>query len=172
VRRSSLTVNMLKHLSETNGGLIALIACVSLLSACAGYVPGRKSAWDSEISALCAKDGGVQMVEQIVLTPEQADLMREHGGRISVRTRSGTPSSWPIFAEMRTSYLNKASPVVTRTETEIVRRSDSKVVAKWVMYARSGGDFPTGLAHESVFSCPDIRGLDAQIQRLFVIRGE
>jgi hypothetical protein len=75
----------------------------------------------------------------------------------------------PVYAQVaNASLLNERSPEVRRTELIAVRRSDQKVVARWVEFSRVGGDPPTGLTHESSFHCPDPLQVIAELQPLFL----
>ena len=64
------------------------------------------------------------------------------------------------------SRIREANPEVVRTEELVKRRSDGKLLARSVSYSRRGGDFPTGLAHDSLFSCPQQAQLSKQIFKL------
>lgn len=59
----------------------------------------------------------------------------------------------PIFERSEIKTISPHRPYVWRSVSKYVRRSDGKVLAQNVLYARRGGDFPSP-AHESYFFCP------------------
>jgi transcriptional regulator with XRE-family HTH domain len=64
------------------------------------------------------------------------------------------PPAYPYVREEFGSTIREANPIVTRGESVIRRRSDGKILVRSIRYWRTGGDFPTGLAHESHYGCP------------------
>jgi hypothetical protein len=151
--------------------IAALIIVVMAITAvgCSGYVPGRQAYWDNQLRQMCETDGLVRILERVALSKGEADSMPRTEGKIALRVNTGTSISQPVYAEVaKTTYLRRSSPEVRRDELVAVRRSDQKIVARWVEYSRVGGDLPTGIAHESSFHCPDPRQVLAELQPLFV----
>ncbi|MCW5576886.1 MAG: hypothetical protein KIT13_12395 [Burkholderiales bacterium] len=137
---------------------------------CMGYVPGQQSYWDAQVREMCAKDGGVQILEKVILTKQEATSMPQVDGKISTRSNANSLGRDPVYSEGKISYLRESNPRVSREEVAVIRRADQKVVARWVEYARIGGDMPTGLAHHSSLRCPDSKQRLEELQHLFVIQ--
>lgn len=150
--------------------LLAFIAALAL-AGCAGYVPGEKAYWDAKVRELCAKDGGVQILEKWHLSAQDLSLLRRIKGKISVPVESVAPPDSPAYAVIKKEYIRQSNPEVHRSEVTIVRRRDKAVLARSVMYGRFGGDFPSH-AHPSSFACPDSRKIAADIQQVFIVEGE
>lgn len=142
------------------------------LSACAGYVPGRQSYWDAQVREMCAKDGGVQIIEKLRISKSDIDLLGTTDGKISVSIKELANPRAPAYAVNRMTVIRDGNPSVWRSEWDIVRRTDQVVVARWVAYSRSGGDIPTGLAHDSRFTCPDLKEITTDLQQLFIVEGD
>lgn len=142
------------------------------LAGCAGYVPGRQSYWDAQVGEMCARDGALKIIEKVILTRQEANLMPRSDGKIALRWKSPNATQDPVYVEVKTSQIRESSPRVFREDVTVIRRSDRKVVASWSDFARVGGDIPTGLAHDSSYSCPDPKLRLEEIQQLFVIREE
>jgi hypothetical protein len=151
----------------------AAIALSSSLAGCMGWVPGRKAYWDDRIKELCEKEGHVEILEKVILTKTQAEQMPRTNGQIALLMKSRQTVDQPVYAEVvSTRNLRESNPRVWRDEMVAVRSSDKKVVARWVEYARTGGDLATGLFHDSSFGCPDPVQRLAELQLLFVIQGD
>jgi hypothetical protein len=158
----------------------AVLAVPVVVFAYLGYVPGRQAYWDWKISGLCQKDGGVAILQQIRLS--QADVERGvvpsfwKGGvgkgtrRLGIAAKGLEHPEAPVFAETKETALRDARPAVVRRETQVVRRSDSVVVARAVSYQRRGGDSPWSGADETVFSCPDPNVAQAGLHSLFIVQ--
>ena len=139
---------------------------------CDGYMPGRQSYWDAQVKEMCAKDGGVQIIEKMRISKSDIDLLATTDGKISVAVKELANPRAPAYAVNRITLIRDGNPSVWRSEWDIVRRKDQVVVARWVAYSRSGGDIPTGLAHDSRFTCPDMKIITTDMQQLFVIEKE
>lgn len=159
-----------RSLWSTPSKPIACCAVVIPLASCVGYLPGEKAYWDSRIQDLCAKEGHVRIIEPVVLSKPELQQMSRSEGKLVLRIQTTKPIDEPVYAQVaNASLLNERYPEVRRTELIAVRRSDQKVVARWVEFSRVGGDPPIGLAHESSFHCPDPLQVIAELQSLFVI---
>lgn len=150
---------------------IVLGSLVFLLAGCTSYVPGRQTYWDSRINNLCAEDGGVRIIERVVLSPRDVASLPRSDGMISVPSEATKDPSQPLYAKnYRTTILHERNPSVRRDVKVVVRASDKRVVAEWVVYSRVGGDFPTGISHPSSFTCPEPRRLLEELQPLFILK--
>lgn len=145
---------------------------VSFVHGCAGYVPGRQAYWDAQVREMCAKDGGVEIFDKLRLKERDLQFISRRDGKFLVPSKQSAVPNAPVYSEMRITYLRKEpGPQVWRAESIITRTSDQAVIARWVVYTRSGGDLPSP-AHESHFTCPDLKTIASDIQRLFVVDGE
>jgi len=146
---------------------IPLIA-VSVLAIAIAFYEGRKAYWDSEVRKMCEKDGGMVILERVPISEAEAKTLPRGDGRLGVAVKELAAPSAPVYAESKKVILRDSDPTVSRTEYVVIRRSDRKVVARWVYYARGGGDFPT-YAHPSSFGCPDLRQITSDQAQLFVL---
>jgi Ca2+-binding RTX toxin-like protein len=154
----------------------AAIALAAALAGCAGWVPGRQSYWDAKVKEMCEKDGGVKVFERVRISKAEIDrrvLPMTADGRLGFAVKDLAKPDAPVYASEHITYLRKeGNPLVWRTEYVISRRSDQRIVARWVNYTRAGGDFPSP-AHDSSFICPDLNQMTSDLhQQLFVIDGE
>jgi hypothetical protein len=151
--------------------LLAAVGLVALLAGCAGYVPGRQAYWDTRLKELCAEDGGVRIIERVVLSPRDVASLPRSDGMISIPSEATKDPSQSLYAKTaRTTMLHEKNPSVRRDLKVVIRASDKRVVAEWVVYSRVGGDFPTGISHPSSFTCPEPRQLLEELQPLFVVK--
>jgi hypothetical protein len=144
---------------------------VLLLAGCMGWVPGRQSHWDAKVREMCEKDGGVHIFEKLRISRADVDLLGSLDGKIDVPLKRLAKPNSPAYADMRVTNVNEGNPQVTRTEATIVRQVDGAVVARWISYARFGGDLPSP-AHPSSFRCPELKQITADLQPLFIVEGE
>ena len=152
----------------------AVLASITILAGCAGYVPGAKSHWDSKVKEMCKKDGGVTVYQQVHVSKDEVSrhVLPTNAGRLSVAPKGLAHPDAPVYAIDRVTTLKEGNPIVRRTETDIVRRRDGAVVAKLVRYARLGGDFPPGVMEGSSFVCPDPLAMYLELSnRLFIVEG-
>jgi len=144
---------------------------ITLLAGCKGYVPGLQSYWDAQVKEMCAKDGGVTVYEKIDIDETDYQKFGGSGGVIPVPDERSKTKSYPYFTKSVRQEIN-SNPQVARLETEIVRRSDNKILGRVINYLRIGGDFPTGIQNDTSFSCKDIFGMRLDVEKqVFVIRG-
>jgi hypothetical protein len=121
---------------------------------CTGYVPGAKNYWDEQIKQLCSQDGGTTVYEQIELSREEFKRLGGIERAIPIPNEDSPSVGYPYVRRLIESKLNESNPEVIRSETQVIRRSDGKILGKAVRYSRRGGDFPTGIAEASSFACP------------------
>jgi hypothetical protein len=140
----------------TTGWLAAIPAGLIAAALLAlGFYESRKAYWDSKVSEMCAKDGGVKVVERIVVTDEEFKrLGGDENGLPIPFSDDSKRKDYPYFREARQSQIKEGNPEVVRSEVQIKRRSDGKVLVSSVSYWRRGGDMPSGLFHDSSYVCP------------------
>jgi len=157
------------NMKKTLIGLLLLFSVT--LTGCAGYVPGRQAYWDAQVREMCERDGGVTIYEKLSISRSDVDLLGRVGETIGIPAKELANPKAPVYEEIKITYIKKGNPQVTRSEMNVVRRSDRLVIARAVIYARSGGDFPSP-SHPSSFSCPDMKVIRSDLQQLFVVQGE
>jgi hypothetical protein len=132
--------------------LIAAVILVPLLIL--GFYEGRKAYWDAKVREMCAEDGGVAVYEPLFISHSQFIAWGGQDGvhGVPIPNKSDDRNDIPVFRRTTEETINAENPTVRRDVTEFVRRSDGKVLGRYVYYARRGGDFPSW-AHESSFGC-------------------
>ena len=151
------------------GRLVIAVATVTLAS-CAGYVPGQQAYWDAKVKEMCEKDGGVKIFEKLRVSKADIELLERVDGKIGVHPKELANPNAPAYEELKITDLRGWNPRVSRSEMIVIRRADQAVVARAIIYARSGGDFPSP-AHPSSFSCPDFKTIISDLQQLFIVEG-
>jgi len=140
--------------------IACVVAMLAGLGACAGYVPGRQSYWDSRVRELCATDGGAKIYETVTLSPQDYARLSDLVG--SAKDDQGKPY---VVSVSRTT-IRESHPAVGRIVTKIVRRSDGKILGESIRYWRRGGDFPTGISEPSMYVCPEVPNLSTQVFKI------
>lgn len=140
------------------------VVVVLLLILVVGFFEGRKAYWDSKVREMCAKDGGVKVFETFPINRSQ---YLSWGGQEGIRGipvphESDKRTDVPVFRRTTDEVLRTGSPTIRRDVTDFIRRTDGKVLGRYVYYARRGGDFPTW-AHESSFGCLQPESVTEQI---------
>jgi hypothetical protein len=134
-----------------------------------GYVPGRQAYWDVQVEKMCKNDGGVAILERLRISRKEVEVLGTIEGKISIPIRELAHPDAPVYGTLTTTRIRTEPPYVWRTESAIMRRVDQAVLARWVSYTRSGGDFPTGLSEGTRFTCPDSRTITSDLQKLFIV---
>jgi hypothetical protein len=145
------------------------LAVSMLLAGCMGYVPGRQTYWDGKVKEMCEKDGGVRLFQKVHLSKSDVEVLGRVDGKIGIPIKELAHEKALVYAVHTVTIVRAEVPYIWRTESSITRRRDQVVVARWVAYTRSGGDFPSP-AHESRFTCPDQRTITSDIQQLFIVQ--
>jgi len=136
------------------GWLVAIPASVVLLAiAAVGFYEARKAYWDSEVTKLCEKDGGLKIFEIAQLNGSQLALLRNKFGQLDIPNAARAIEGVPLVHSDSKSIIRAANPEVWRYELAVVRRADGKVLGRNVTYARTGGDLFS--PQPSTFLCPD-----------------
>lgn len=155
--------------------LISILFTLAL-AGCMGYVPGQQSYWDAQVREMCAKDGGVTIFEKIRISKSDINrrvLPSTVDGRLGVAIKELAHPDSPVYGiEKITHFHQEKNLSVSRRELSVIRRIDQVVVARQISYGRFGGDFPTGIVHDSSFGCPDLGTMAARLAELFIVGGE
>jgi hypothetical protein len=149
-----------KKAGEKWGYTIAAVFTLIILAwlfASVWYGGGRKFYYDAEVRRLCAIDGGVKVYETVTLPADRFDTY----GNVNVYSiRSAKPTD-EYYYEKENEALKTGNPSVNRITTQIIRRSDGKVLGESIRYSRGGGDLPLP-SQPSAFSCPAILDLNLE----------
>ena len=140
---------------------LIMVAAGLLLAGC------EQGRLDKQVRELCAKDGGIKVYETVKLPPDKFDKW----GMVNFyRPTQGENALGPDyqFKEER-SYFRRGNPEMWSIHTQIVRRSDGRLLSEAKIYIRRGGDLP-GPWHDSSFSCPEPRDVSL-IEKTFVREG-
>jgi len=141
---------------------LALILCAISLTACA--TPSQVY-WDHKVKELCEKDGGVTVYEKVELTQEERK-------NIKIRNIKYATENDAYYSEFHSQAIKEGNPKLLKNEYFLYRNADKKLLGKQVDYTRIGGDIPTGVSHDSSYSCDQV-GVSTEIQNaIFVIKGE
>jgi hypothetical protein len=155
---------------------LVMLGLSSSIAGCMGYAPGAKSYWDEQVKAMCKEDGGLTVYERVRISRDQINrglLPMAADGRVGVATQNTAHPEAPIYTVWRVSQIRESNPRVRRIESTVIRRVDQAVVARQVIYARAGGDLPTGMSEGTSFICPDGERLTTELhEQLFIIEGE
>jgi hypothetical protein len=145
--------------------LIALLILTIL------FYEGRKAYWDVQVKEMCVRDGGVKIFEKLRISKADIDLLGRVDGKIDVPIKQLAKPESPAYMELEFTNLREGEPRITRTESAVIRRADRIVVARWVIYSRFGGDFPSP-AHPSISRCPELKKITSDLQPLFIVEGD
>lgn len=132
------------------------------------YANHRLHYWDDKAREMCAKEGGVQILQHVPLTPVEYESMPRAGGHIGGHAPLElSPAAVPTYAQSREEVIRESSPRVWKTVSIVVRKSDGATVARWVRVTRLGGD-PISIDHPSSFICPAAERIYADLEKIFV----
>jgi hypothetical protein len=148
--------------------VLVLLCAVSGLHGCA--LPGQQAYWDAKVRQMCEFDGGVKVLEQIVVSPLQAKALPKIGNFLAVVPEAQAKVEQPAFSRLKQTQLHQGNPSVVRYEQQIIRRVDERVVAVAVSYARGGGDV-LPLDHATVFWCPSRQEIYERLDTVYRVEG-
>ena len=132
------------------------------------YAGQRLQYWDDKVRELCAKEGGVQVLQYVPLTPLEFESMPRAGGQVGGHAplELSRPEV-PTYGQSREEVIRESSPRVWKTVSLVIRKSDGTTVARWVHVTRLGGD-PISIDHPSSFTCPPWEQIYADLAKIFV----
>lgn len=134
----------------------------------------NKAYWDSRVREMCESEGGITVYETVQLSREEYIEYGGIDGTIPVpNENSSQGTNFPFFASRKRSDIRNGYPEVWTNETIIYRKADAKELGRYVTFTRRGGDFPSGIAAASSFSCRDVSGFRTDFEKqIFTIQGE
>lgn len=134
-----------------------------------------KADLDAEVKRLCAIDGGIKVYETVKLPAEKFNQWGQINFYRPTKNEGALGAEY-IFKD-KVDYYRKGDPdagtgesMMARSEYQVIRRLDGKLLGQTVLYGRRGGDLP-GPWHPSSFSCPEPNeaGDIALLKKIFVI---
>jgi len=155
-------VNRVEH--KANGWkqkTLYVVAAVMVLLVWIGVPEFNKRRADRLVDELCAKDGGVRVIETVALAP---GLFNAYGqpeiGFVNAESPRSTPSPSGLGFVLDTQDIvgsHNSTEVralaVWRARVQLARVNDGKILGESVQYLRRGGD-ALGPWHPSSYGCP------------------
>lgn len=133
----------------------------------------NKAYWDHKVRLMCEKDGGVTVYEKVELSQEDFKLLGGFNGYVRTPIEKYAKPFDLYISISKENKIHDINPYVFRNEMEVYIRSDRRLLGKSISYVRVGGDFPTGIIHESSFSCGSIENFETNITKsIFSVKGE
>lgn len=146
---------------------------IALLMLVVGFFEGRKAYWNHKVTEMCEKDGGVKVYEHIELSRREYPTLISSSGNVIIPNLSNAKPNDPYYVTFSEIIIREKNPKVRKTETKIIRHSDSKVLSLRVSYSRGGGDIPTGILAPSSFSCRSLGDINTSlIESTFSVEGD
>lgn len=139
-----------------------------LLALIFAFYEGRKAYWDYQVREMCEKDGGITAHERIRITAEDYRRLSGTQGEIPIPERRSANATAEFVSVTQEIIIRKSNPQVWRRETAIQAVDGDRLLARYVSYARVGGDFPT-IAHPSSLLCN--QEVTSISKRIFILQG-
>jgi hypothetical protein len=149
--------------------LLALVAGVAILFTPAAISNARKTYYDRQVRALCAKEGGVRLYDKVTLDAEKINKWGQPNFYEPTERENALGSDYLL--EKDRHFYKRGSLGITRTQYRVIRRSDGKLLGEEVFYGRVGGDLPGPWQHSS-FHCPSDYGVIPLLKNVFNKPGE
>lgn len=136
--------------------VLGAIVVVAFLVVWLGVPTFNKWRADRLVDELCAKDGGINIYETVELPQERFNNL----GQVNLPTEENVKDSVDYFQSCKSSNIEgdrNMEPVsrlaIWKTNCQVIRTADKKVIAELIMFTRRGGD-PVGPWHPSSHICP------------------
>lgn len=129
------------------------------------YGGGQKVYYDMQVNQMCRQDGGVKVYETVILPAEKFDKWAMVNFFKPTQKENALGPEYLYKDE--TTYYKRGNPDFFRMHTQVVRRSDSKLLGESVFYKRGGGDLP-GPWHGSSFMCPELSVSNDVLRQVFI----
>ena len=120
---------------------------------------------DHQMSLMCAKDGGVQIYEQIEITQAEADsISNSKDFEPVVALKKDLKAGMPVYrSDIEQEIMKKTYPQISRTEYTYYRVKDDKLLAKVIQYDRAGADMI------SSGECPETKKINEAKLKMYSI---
>lgn len=129
------------------------------------YGGGRKVYYDTLVNRMCREDGGVRVYETVKLPEERFDKWGMVNFYKPTQKENALGPEYVFRREI--TYFRKGDPDIFRMHTQVIRRSDGKLLGESVFYKRGGGDLP-GPWHGSSFMCPELSVANDVLRQVIV----
>ncbi|MBX3677252.1 MAG: hypothetical protein KF853_09550 [Rhodocyclaceae bacterium] len=139
--------------------LLLAAALLPLLAGC------EKHRLDQQVKELCAKDGGIKVYETVKLPADRFDQWGMVKPYDPTQKENALGPEYLFNREI--TYYRQGNPDMFRMHTQVVRRSDGKLLGESVFYKRGGGDLP-GPWHGSSFMCPELSIANDVLRQVFI----
>jgi hypothetical protein len=139
--------------------LVGTIACTGLLSGCGLdliYV-------DWKLNKLCAQDGGVK----VFITDKPPEYLKRPDGNVDLAMLQGAKPGQPYYLQHKSTKSDVLGSEIDRTETRLIRQSDSATLGTSTMYVRPGTNVGVPLLYRRGYSCPSEGDLLQLVSEVF-----
>jgi hypothetical protein len=116
------------------------------------YCEARKAYWDYRVKEMCEKDGGGKVLQTVELSEQEYVRLLNKFGKFEIPLDGPGAGDAPIVQKQTSTYIRRNDPEVRQDQTTIIRKSDSAILARSIIYSRVGGDLIA--FHPSYYSCP------------------
>lgn len=148
--------------------MLVVAGSILSISGCLGDVPGRQSYWDGKVKEMCAKDGGVTILERAVLRQDEYNRLPRAGGYVGVSPKE-LAGGEPLYMVSTEIVIRVQDPRVTRLERLVKDSTSHRTLARIVAYRRSAST-SLSLAHQYARLCPDESTVLPALQSLYEVR--
>jgi len=157
---------------NTKRNLAGVIVVAVLFILWWGIPEYRIARADAMVNDLCSKDGGLRVYEVVKLPASRFNA----NGMVSFPDRGALPPMQSnrrpnddFFYSEETRWLipeKSFSPAVWRSQQQLFRAADNKLLGEAVSYSRRGGD-PIGPWHQTSFGCPKDADITVLVAKVF-----
>lgn len=125
------------------------------------YVEYRRNYWDDKVREMCARDGGIKVIEREILVrgryvdadgniriPPKAQPREGYGPLPFEATEDDL-----VFYQVKTTLIRDERPRVARDDVQVFRARDNKLLGQATSFGRVGGD-AFAVDFESRLRCP------------------
>jgi len=141
-----------------------ILISIALLLIYINFFSG-KARFDREVNRLCEIDGGIKVYETVRLPTEK---YRRYTQSLTIVPFQELKEDDEYYLVWNVLTLKDGDPDLRRSHSQIIQRSDSRILGEATSYRRRGGDLP-GPWHSSSYRCPDKSTSTFLVQQIFFI---
>ncbi len=131
----------------------------------------NKAYWDYRVDKMCQAENKVTVYEDIVLSKEDyPNIKITKAGTASITFKERATLSFPFYQAMNIDIVRSGFPKIHKYEKQIYHFGNDKLISKYVTFSRIGGDFPTGIAHGSSYSCKDHKEKNIEFYKTITVQ--
>lgn len=150
----------MRHVKVAVAVSMALIVVV-------GWKPFQKFRLDREVDRLCAIDGGVHIYETVTLPKENFGPDGEVFPQFRHLFKQGGHLGPDFKSTLSREVLVAGDPQLVKSQIQILRTSDGKLLGQQINYARGGGDLP-GPWNPSTHQCRQVIYSTTPLRNIFM----